>query len=230
MDIHKPKAWRGLRGFLKEYAIIVVGVLTALGAEQTVQWLHWRHEVADFRSAVRQELTFDLGTYQYRMEENGCVKARLDELERWLDSWRAGRPLALTGPIGIPASLSLENAVWQSRDANIVSHMASEERIALSGLYDRFQNNETPRLDERQAWLELAEFDGATALDQAKMMQLRGLITRARYRDSHITSNAIGYFKIAKAMGVSPRIQADVLAPDPQFCRSILVGRTKKRR
>ena len=34
MDIHKPKAWHGVREFLKEYMIIVVGVLTALGAEQ----------------------------------------------------------------------------------------------------------------------------------------------------------------------------------------------------
>ena len=43
MDIHKPKPWHGVREFLKEYAIIVVGVLTALAAEQGVEWLHWRH-------------------------------------------------------------------------------------------------------------------------------------------------------------------------------------------
>ena len=43
MDIHKPKPWHGWREFLKEYVIIVVGVLTALAAEQAVEWLHWRH-------------------------------------------------------------------------------------------------------------------------------------------------------------------------------------------
>ena len=42
MDIHKPKPWHGLREFLKEYLIIVVGVLTALAAEAGVEWLHWR--------------------------------------------------------------------------------------------------------------------------------------------------------------------------------------------
>ena len=52
MDIHKPKPWHGLREFLKEYVIIVVGVLTALGAEQAVDWLHWRHEVAEARQAL----------------------------------------------------------------------------------------------------------------------------------------------------------------------------------
>ncbi len=43
MDLHKPKPWHGLREFLKEYLIIVVGVLTALTAEAGVEWLHWRH-------------------------------------------------------------------------------------------------------------------------------------------------------------------------------------------
>ncbi len=32
MDIHKSKSWYGVREFLKEYLIIVVGVLTALAA------------------------------------------------------------------------------------------------------------------------------------------------------------------------------------------------------
>ena len=34
MEIHKPKPWHGFREFLKEYLIIVVGVLTALAGEQ----------------------------------------------------------------------------------------------------------------------------------------------------------------------------------------------------
>ena len=42
MDIHKPKPWHGVREFLKEYVIIVVGVLTALAAEQGVEWLRWQ--------------------------------------------------------------------------------------------------------------------------------------------------------------------------------------------
>src|SRR6185437_16951039 len=62
MDIHKPKPWHGWREFLKEYAIIVVGVLTALGAESLVETMRWSHAVEgsreqlteDARSIVRQ--------------------------------------------------------------------------------------------------------------------------------------------------------------------------------
>jgi hypothetical protein len=34
MDIHKPKPWHGWREFLKEYATLVIGVLTALAFQQ----------------------------------------------------------------------------------------------------------------------------------------------------------------------------------------------------
>ena len=37
MDVHKPKPIRNWREFLKEYAIIVIGVLTALAAEQAAE-------------------------------------------------------------------------------------------------------------------------------------------------------------------------------------------------
>jgi hypothetical protein len=229
MHVHLPKPLHGWRAFAGEVGIIVVGVLIALGAEQMVEALHWHSEVAGFRSAVRQEVALDLGTYRFRMNENGCVKARLDQLDRWLDSWRSGRPLTLTGPISAPASLSLQTSVWGGRDANVMAHVPDDERLELGKLYDRFANNEVHRLDERETWLRLGEFDGATALDQHDLMRLRGLITRARYRDSHMTDNAVRYFDIAKEMGIAPHVQDDPPTVDPAFCRSILPAANRSR-
>ncbi len=222
MQFHLPKPMHGWRAFTGEVGIIVVGVLIALAAQQVVETLHWRSEVAGYRSAVRREVALDLGTYRFRMNENGCVKARLDELDRWLGSWRAGRPAALAAPISTPASLSLQTSVWAGRDPNVMAHMPDQERIALGELYDRFANNEVHRLDERETWLRLGEFDGATALDQHDLMVLRGLITRARYRDSHMTDNAVRYFEIAEGMGIAPHIQDDPPAVDPAFCKPVV--------
>ena len=44
-------------------------------------------------------------------------------------------------------------------------------------MYDEFANNEEHRLDEREAWLELGEFNGASDLDHADLMRLQGLIS-----------------------------------------------------
>jgi hypothetical protein len=223
MHFHLPKPLHGWRAFAGEVGIIVIGVLIALGAGQIVEAIHWKNEVATFRSAVREEVATDLGTYEYRMAENGCVEARLDELERWLASWHSGQPLRLTGPIAAPASLSLERAVWESRNPDMMAHMPAKERIALGVLYDKFANNEVHRLDEREAWLELAQFDGATALDNEDLMRLRALVTRARYRHRHLNDNAPGYFDLGKALGIMPHIQDDAPTADPAFCRPILL-------
>ena len=58
MDIHKP--WHSLREFLKEYVIIVVGVLTALAAEQIVVAVDQHKQVEQARAALRREVRHDL--------------------------------------------------------------------------------------------------------------------------------------------------------------------------
>ena len=43
--------------------------------------------------------------------------------------------------------------------------MTLQEKLEYAHLYNEFANNEVHRLDERAAWIELAEYDGATELD-----------------------------------------------------------------
>ena len=228
MHFHLPKPMHGWRQFAGEVGIIVIGVLIALGAEQLVETAHWNHQVETFRKVVHREVANDLGTYEFRIKQNGCVKRRLDDLESWLASFRAGQPRKLGGPIGAPASLSLEKSVWESRDANLVSHMPISERMTLGRLYDAFDNNEAHRLDERETWLTLGEFDGAVDLENRDLMRLRGLISRARFRDQRMTYNAMIYLRDAAALGIRPREDPDFLANDPKFCATIFAGGEKK--
>jgi hypothetical protein len=222
MHVHLPKPLHGWRELVGEVGIIVLGVLLALGAGQIVETVHWRSEAGKFRQAVESEIALDLGTYDYRMAENGCVNRRLDELQAWLQSWRNGTPRGLTGPIGIPASLAPNTSVWGSRGAEIVSHMPASAMLAYADLYDEFSNNEAHRLDERSAWLELAEFDGASQLDHGDLLRLQGLITRARFRSQRITLNALNYRKKARRLGIMARADPSWAKPEPEICRPIL--------
>jgi hypothetical protein len=217
--VKPPHGWNAVAWDL---AIVTLGVLIALAAQQLADTVHWRSEVRDFREAVRAEVAGNLGTYVYRSNENRCVEARLDELQRWLDSWRAGRPLKLSGPIGIPDSLVVRSSVWDSRDATTVAHMSLHEKLEYGHLYTEFANNEVHRLDERAAWIELASYDGATGLDHQDMIRLQGLITRARLRLQRMNSNAKRFMKRAAAMGLAPRMLPDFPVPDPTICRPIL--------
>jgi hypothetical protein len=226
IHVHLPKPLHGWRQFVGEVGIIVVGVLVALGAEQLVEAAHWRSEVAVFRQSLDTEIAIDLGGYKYRMRENGCVEHRLDELQQWLQSWREGHPAKLAGPIGIPASLSPNTSVWASRSADVVAHMPPRTMFAYADLYDEFSNNEVHRLDERAAWLDLADFDGAADLDHDDLMRLQGLITRARFRDQRITLNAVNYFKKAARMGIESQDDPTWAAPEPTLCRPVLPHQT----
>jgi len=222
MRFRLPKPLHGWREFLGEVGIIVLGVLVALGAEQVAEAIHWRGEVATFRQAVESEIALDLGTYQYRMRENGCVERRLDELQSWVNDWRSGSPSTLTGPIGVPASLAPNTSVWGSRSSEIVSHMPPSALLGYSDLYDEFSNNEDHRLDERSAWLELSGFDGATQLDHHDLIQLQSLITRARFRDQRITLNALNYFRKAAKLGIRSRWDPSWAPAEKVICQPIL--------
>ena len=90
MDIHKPKPWHSLREFLKEYAIIVVGVLTALAAEQAVVRLEWAHKVRAAEDAMRTELLIDDGPEVYqRAAMHDCLQAKLDDIRAGVEAGAA---------------------------------------------------------------------------------------------------------------------------------------------
>src|ERR1700740_1773110 len=103
MDIHKPKPWHGVREFLKEYVIIVVGVLTALGAEQIADNLHWRHVVAEERAALNSNIRGNDAAMRARLSIEPCVQRRLAELDELYRRHAHGEPLRIIGPIGRPA-------------------------------------------------------------------------------------------------------------------------------
>src|SRR3954471_20407124 len=97
MHFHLPKPLHGWREFAGEVGIIVMGVLIALGAEQVVETVHGKAEVAEFRGAVDNELSYDLGSYRQRLMLGPCVQARLAELDHVIASDRAGHPIQMHG-------------------------------------------------------------------------------------------------------------------------------------
>lgn len=89
MDIHKPKPIHGVREVLKEYGIIVLGVLTALALEQAVEAFHRAHEVEIAQQSLDAELTID-AEYAYRLRATkACADKTMGLMQQALVS---GRP------------------------------------------------------------------------------------------------------------------------------------------
>src|SRR6476661_10506557 len=114
MQVHLPKPLHGWRAFFGEVAIIVLGVLIALAAEQAVESWRWSREVHETRLAADTELAHNLAVFRYRLGQKECVERRLGDLDRWLQSWRDGKPLTLKAPITHPPAFGLHFNVWEA--------------------------------------------------------------------------------------------------------------------
>lgn len=205
MHFHLPKPLHGWREFAGEVGIIVIGVLIALGAEQVAETIHGNAQVREFRGAVNDELAYDLGSYKQRLILGPCVRARLAELDHVIASDRAGRPIRMHGLSHWPISFSLRTSVWTGRTGEVEARMPLQTRLAYSSIYDDLTNYDVHRVDERNAWQELGEFDDAADLSNADLMRLRGLVSKLRWLDGIILANWPEEAERGEALGIFPK-------------------------
>src|SRR5262245_23914814 len=86
MEIHKPKPVHSWRELLTEIGVVVIGVGIALGGEQTVEWLHWRAQVAEAKEVIAAELAHGVEGATIRLRVQPCLERRFDELAKILDT------------------------------------------------------------------------------------------------------------------------------------------------
>lgn len=226
MHLHLPKPLHGWRALVGEVGIIVLGVLIALGAEQLVEQLHWRSEVAKFRRALDKEVALNLAFYGYRTGQRRCIDQRILELDEWRTMQRGGHDGALLREIGRPSILTYNMSVWTSRSAELTEHMPMAAELAYADMFDNFDELNTQLHEERDAWRSLAAFNGATHLSADNLMRLSELIYRVKSLDRAIENNAPALNFDEAKLGIRPDwggYAKYLPGPDPDFCRPLLV-------
>lgn len=223
MHVHLPKPLHGWREFAGEVGIIVIGVLIALGAQQLVETIHSRNEVAQFRSAVNLELATTLAAYHYRIEQEPCLRRRLGELRQWLDAGRVGKPTVPVGEIGVPSNYSFLTSVWKSSSPNVMNNLSLETRERYAALYDFAGLVDGQISQEAEIWRSLNAFNGS-ALSADDRKKVSELAYRAKSVDDLVFKNYPWFVQNAAEMGVAPAWgdrAKFVTAPDPEFCRPL---------
>jgi hypothetical protein len=78
LDVHPPEhAAHSWRDFFIHIATIVVGLLIAIGLEQSVEWIHHREQVRESRQRIREELEADRTAIETNMARLRQDDARL---------------------------------------------------------------------------------------------------------------------------------------------------------
>jgi hypothetical protein len=174
--------WRpenGWRAFSTELIVVVLGVLIALGAEQTISALRRQGEVSSLRSALEDELSDNLASFHYRLGHQPCVTGRLAELKALRSRALAGEATGVSGEIGRPSSASLRTSVWSARSGEVMDAMPLDQRLAYSYLYDELAFNFGLIDQEREAWRSLARLNGIRQLSEEDVRTLSEAVFRA---------------------------------------------------
>jgi hypothetical protein len=135
MEIHKPKPWHGWREFLKEYVIIVMGVLTALGAEQAAEAVHTARKAAEAEALVREEFARNISLAREKLLVAPCVEEQFKMVQRLLLATPLDRPVI---PLHTLQSYSRPFAwsQWQAAVASGLSgHFPAERRLPYQAIY-----------------------------------------------------------------------------------------------
>jgi len=231
MEIHKPKPWHGAREFLKEYLIIVVGVLTALAAEAGVEWLHWRHLAEQHDADLRAGAYTIAANALQRMAIDGCVTDELrqtaEALRRPGSAWTGLKPDA-TGRVAdylpprlFPLSRAWPYAQWESALADgSLTHLSGGRLETYLRLYrtSRAIGEQQEKVFELMPELTPLAFDQSlTAQDKARYL---GILARIDHTETLMISMSRVILTVAANDGLWP--PQDVREPPLEASRARL--------
>jgi type II secretory pathway pseudopilin PulG len=193
MHIHLGKWLHGWREFLKEYAIVVLGVLTALALDQLVDAAHERRIAREARAAINQELQDDLDRAAYLARQQSCIMKRLDEVQALVAGWQDDSAFSPGLHIGFPGDVGQNDQRWQ---ANLTSDRFSQqtpaEQADQAGLYTLVHVIDKVGNSEIESWSRLRALElGSQALSMgSKPMIVEALVSARNQAEAldHLTS------------------------------------------
>jgi hypothetical protein len=207
LEIHKPKRWHGLREFLKEYLIIVVGVLTALAAEQSVEALHERGLAREAADAIDAEMQDNVDRIAYRQAQRACVDRRLREITGLLADWGAGKTPPAGLSIGDPGDPPMVQQRWQANlNSGRFSQQSATEQGRQAAFYTQLAILQDMESREHYVWSELRTLElGPGVLKGDLRPNLVAALQAARTDASDISQLGQDMLAAARRAGHTPK-------------------------
>lgn len=188
LKLNPPNGWNAVAW---ELAIVVVGVLIALGAQEAVETLRWRDEVRRTEDALTIEIADSVLHATERQIVNRCLSDRLASLIGKVKTnngpW-SGDPMTLEqatlGVATVPAAYRTPNRpwndnVWESaQNGGAFSHMPRERVATFSRIYAIMEGLRKVNEVEHQVFPQLLYLSFDTQLDAAARQQALAALGR----------------------------------------------------
>lgn len=133
LRVKPPNGWNAV---VWELAIVVLGVLIALGAQQVVEEWEWRKKVGIVRNSLMGELANDRGRWEYNMKAVPCTLRDIKTLQRWAEQGGSD-PAPQTQWLGSVPIFWMHSANWElATSSQTLDHFPLKEQLDFAALYD----------------------------------------------------------------------------------------------
>ena len=179
--MEKSKPTRNWRGYLKEYAIIVIGVLTALGAQQAAEEWREHRQYTEAREAVRKELNDNLSNLRRREAIKDCLPQRLEEIGALLDKAGSGQKFEPARSIPLANTLYTDTSAFSAASqAGRASLFPQDELRSYGRLYVSLQYIADYQEQQYAAWIHLKPLRGKSRLSPEMLLIFSTALEEAR--------------------------------------------------
>ena len=144
LRLKPPHGWNAVAW---ELAIVTLGVLVALGAQQFVESIDKQAEVDQLRTAIRAELADDRARWEDMREADRCTLVRLVAIERWAATAPPGERIEHPFRLMI---WNMHSDAWDIAKTSAVSgNIPLDERLTYAQLYASIENMRERLSEER---------------------------------------------------------------------------------
>ena len=234
MHVHLPKPLHGWRAFLGEVGIIVLGVLIALGFEQFVSALQWRHDTEAARRSLQEDVADNLEEASARQFQQQCVDHRLNELAALFRRHTRGQPIHIQGVIGRPLFYTGSRATWQiAVSSQALAHMPLAEKLRFSRAFSAYENMDQVLSREQEAWLRLGMLNDPDEIQSGDWSVLHQAYAEAVSLNARLRT-ITDDVRTTQSMGQKPKMSDQpsptIMAQLKDLCTPILPTQSAERR
>ena len=134
IDVHPPhEAAHSWKDFLIHISTIVIGLLIAIGLEQTVEWVHHRHQVAETRQALREERAHNIQQFGHRTKTFRLETVRFQknlEVLDYVQKHPGSKPASWPGNINWHSFVgAYSDSAWQTAQHDNVTALMPQDEV-----------------------------------------------------------------------------------------------------
>lgn len=225
--VENPK--RNWRGWLKEYAVIVIGVLTALAAQQAAEWWHWRGEVKAARRTLTGEIRTNDGYFARRLAIEPCIQRQIKETHAVLAALETGKPSPGFSVYRPGSGSLLVDGEWESQRASqTLTHFPRAELATMSRYYGMLPEFTYWMRGDMEAWAQLSLLKNPPGgLGTSEIARLRSLLGLVERYDFLMNLNSRRMLNFSAELGIEPeqldreRVKIFCTGSDEEYSRNL---------